>query len=71
MVYRPRYLDEKRRNCAKILINTQLKDRKIVMNYSDSSKVIATKEKIEFFDSNGDLKCRLNEKGEGEIYERF
>lgn len=38
------------------------------MNYSDNSKVIATKERIEFFDSNGDLKCWFNDKGEGEIY---
>lgn len=48
MVYRPRYLDEKRRNSTRILINTQLKNGKIVMNYSDNSKVIATKERIDF-----------------------
>lgn len=71
MAYRPRYLDEKRRNFVRVLINTQLKDGKVVMNYSDSSKVIATKEKIESFDSNGDLKWWFNDKGEGEILERF
>ena len=38
MVYRPRYLDEKRRNYTRILINAQLKNGKIVMNYSDNSK---------------------------------
>ena len=68
MVYRPIYLDEKRRNYTRILINTQLKNGKIVMNYSDNSKVITTKERIEFFDSNGDLKCWFNDKGEGELY---
>ena len=71
MVYRPRYLDAKRKKPKETkptLKNTRIEQGKLIFNYSNDWQVICTKKIIECNDSGGKLKWWFGVDGRGEIF---
>lgn len=71
MVYRPRYLDPKRRKAKEMkptVKNTRIEQGKLIFYYSNGWQVICTKEIIECYDSCGKLKWWFGVDGRGEIF---
>ena len=71
MVYRPRYLDPKRRKAKEMkptLKNTRIEQGKLIFNYSNDWQVICTKKIRECYDSIGNLRWWIGVDGRGEIF---